>query len=162
VNIRQIKDDDIVKITAIYNWYILNTAITFEIEAISPLTMQQRVHEKLENHDWLVGESDQEIVGYAYYGAFHARAAYNHTVEATIYLAQEQTGKGYGKSLYGALMQSAKDHGFREAIGVIALPNSGSTTLHQKLGFSEVGVLKNVGYKFDRYIDVGIWQKSIA
>lgn len=162
MNIRQVKDDDIAKITEIYNWYILNTTITFEVEAISPLDMKQRVQEKVEKYDWLVGELDREIVGYAYYGAFRSRSAYNHTVESTIYLAKENIGKGFGKPLYGALVKSAKEYGFRELIGVIALPNQGSTILHQKLGFEEIGVLKKVGYKFDRYIDVGIWQKSLS
>ncbi len=161
MNIRQVKDDDIERIAEIYNWYILNTTITFETEAISPLEAKKRIQDKVENHDWLVGESNQEIIGYAYYGSFRSRSAYNHTVESTIYLAQESIGKGFGKSLYGELIKSAKEHGFRELIGVIALPNQGSIALHQKLGFEEIGVLKNVGHKFERYINVGIWQKSI-
>lgn len=161
MNIRQVKDDDIVRITEIYNWYILNTTVTFETEAISPAEMKKRVQEKVANHDWLVKELNQEIIGYAYYGPFRSRSAYNHTVELTVYLAQESIGKGFGKSLYGELIRSAEEHGFRELIGVIALPNQKSTMLHQKLGFEEIGVLKKVGYKFDEYIDVGIWQKSI-
>lgn len=161
MNVRQVKDDDIMKITEIYNWYILNTTITFETETISPLKMKKRVQEKVAKHDWLVGELNQEIIGYAYYGSFRSRSAYNHTVELTIYLSQESTGKGFGKSLYGELIKSAKEHRFRELIGVIALPNQKSTILHQKLGFEEIGVLKKVGYKFNRYIDVGIWQKSM-
>ncbi|MBE9179294.1 N-acetyltransferase [Oculatella sp. LEGE 06141] len=149
------------RITEIYNWYISNTTITFETETISPLEMKKRVQEKVAKHDWLVGEFNQEIVGYAYYGSFRSRPAYNHTVELTIYLAQESIGKGFGKSLYDELIKSAEKHGFRELIGVIALPNLKSTMLHQNLGFEEIGVLKKVGYKFDKYIDVAIWQKSI-
>ncbi|WP_228035285.1 GNAT family N-acetyltransferase [Oculatella sp. LEGE 06141] len=161
MNIRRVKDDDIMRITEIYNWYISNTTITFETETISPLEMKKRVQEKVAKHDWLVGEFNQEIVGYAYYGSFRSRPAYNHTVELTIYLAQESIGKGFGKSLYDELIKSAEKHGFRELIGVIALPNLKSTMLHQNLGFEEIGVLKKVGYKFDKYIDVAIWQKSI-
>ncbi|MBI4781225.1 MAG: N-acetyltransferase [Oscillatoriophycideae cyanobacterium NC_groundwater_1537_Pr4_S-0.65um_50_18] len=162
MNIRQVKDDDIARITEIYNWYILNTTVTFETETINLLEMKKRVQEKVANHDWLVGELNQEIIGYAYYGSFRSRPAYNHTVESTVYLAQESIGQGFGKSLYGELIKSAEENGFRELIGVIALPNPKSTILHQKLGFEEIGVLKKVGYKFDGYIDVGIWQKSIA
>jgi L-amino acid N-acyltransferase YncA len=161
MNIRPIEDNDIEKITEIYNWYISNTPVTFEVETISPLEMKQRVQEKLEKYDWLVGEVNQEIIGYAYYGAFHPRSAYSHTVESTIYLAQEQIGKGFGKLLYGELIRSATENGFRELIALIALPNQGSITLHQKLGFEESGVLKKVGFKFEQYIDVGIWQKSL-
>ena len=161
MNIRQVQDKDIPKIIEIYNWYILNTTITFEIKAISFLEMKKRIQEKIEKYDWLVGEFNQEIIGYAYYSSFRTRPAFNHTVESSIYLAQESIGKGFGKPLYSELTESAKKRGFRELIGVIALPNQGSIALHQKLGFQEIGVLKNVGYKFDNYIDVGIWQKSI-
>lgn len=161
MNIRPVNDHDIERITDIYNWYILNTIITFELTVIRPEDMYQRVHEKLRTYDWIVGEVDHEIVGYAYYGAFHARAAYNHTVETTIYLAQNHLGKGFGTSLYRELIDLARAKNFRELIGIIALPNSSSTTLHHKLGFREVGMLQKVGYKFNRYIDVGIWQKSI-
>lgn len=161
MKIRQVENKDIEKITNIYNWYILNTIITFELVAIAPQEMAQRVQEKLKRHNWLVGEVDQDIVGYAYYGAFRPRPAYNHTIEATIYLAQDQTGKGFGKALYSELIHSAKAQNFREIMGVIALPNAGSVKLHQSCGFEEAGVLKRAGYKFEKYIDVGIWQLSL-
>lgn len=161
MKIRPVKDKDIAQITDIYNGYILNTTVTFELAAISALEMQQRVRAKTEKYDWLVGEVNQTIIGYAYYGAFHARAAYSHTVETTIYLAQAYRRKGHGESLYRELMRSARERGFRELIGVIALPNPGSIALHQKLGFEEVGILKKVGYKFEQYLDVTIWQKSL-
>ncbi|MGB3516176.1 MAG: N-acetyltransferase family protein [Elainellaceae cyanobacterium] len=162
MTIRPITDDDSVAITDIYNWYILNTTITFELETINALAMQQRIQEKRVHHDWLVGVVNQEIIGYAYYGAFRARPAYSHTVESTIYLAQDRRGQGLGTLLYRELLHSAATRGFREMIGIIALPNQGSIKLHQKLGFEETGVLKQVGHKFDRYIDVGIWQKSLG
>ncbi len=132
------------------------------MEAISVAEMEQRVNAKLEPFDWLVCCINQQVVGYAYYGAFHARKAYSHTVETSIYLAQEAMGKGLGKALYEALIASATAKGFRELIGIIALPNASSVALHHRFGFEQVGFLKRVGYKFDRYIDVGIWQKSIA
>lgn len=162
MQIRPIQDGDIAQITEIYNWYILNTTITFETAAISAPDMKQRTQEKVEQYDWLVGELNQAIIGYAYYGRFRSRAAYDHTVEATIYLAPEKIGNGFGQRLYRELIQSVERRGFREIVGVIALPNQASTRLHQKLGFSEVGVLQRVGYKFDKYIDVGIWQKSVS
>jgi L-amino acid N-acyltransferase YncA len=94
-------------------------------------------------------------------GNVRPRPAYSHTVEATIYLAQDQTGKGFGKALYSELIHSAKAQNFREIMGVIALPNAGSVTLHQSCRFEEAGVLKKAGYKFEKYIDVGIWQLSL-
>lgn len=159
---RQATAEDAARIAEIYNWYILNTIITFETNVVSPQEMMKRIHEKLIRHDWLVGEVNQQVIGYAYYGPFRTRAAYNHTVESTIYLVQESTGKGFGRILYAKLLESVKDHGFREVIGVIALPNPQSITLHQALGFAEVGVLKRVGYKFENYVDVSLWQLSLT
>src|SRR5262249_27707877 len=155
--VRQATAGDAERIADIYNWYILNTIITFETEMVSPQEMQNRIQEKTISHDWLVGEANQEVVGYAYYGSFRTRAAYNHTVESTIYLSQASLGKGFGRALYAKLLASVGDHGFREVIGVIALPNPQSIALHRALGFAEVGVLKRVGYKFARYIDVALW-----
>jgi L-amino acid N-acyltransferase YncA len=159
---RPVTAGDAERIAEIYNWYVLNTIITFETDVVSPQEMTKRIQKNLINHDWLVGEVNQKVVGYAYYGPFRARAAYNHTVESTIYLSQGSMGKGFGRTLYAQLLQSVKDRGFREAIGVIALPNPQSIALHRAMGFAEVGVLKRVGYKFERYIDVGLWQLSVA
>ena len=162
MQIRRATVGDAERIAEIYNWYILNTIITFETDVVSLQEMTKRIQEKTIKHDWLVGEVNQEVIGYAYYGPFRTRAAYNHTVESTIYLSQESMGKGFGRTLYAKLIESVKGHGFREVIGVIALPNPQSIALHRAMGFAEVGVLKRVGHKFGRYIDDGLWQLSIA
>lgn len=161
MKIRGASIDDASAITEIYNWYVANTTITFETDSITKEDMRQRIGEKLSIHDWLIGEVDNKIIGYAYYGTFRPRAAYQHTVESTIYLSQAAIGKGYGKILYGRLIESIKGHGFREAIGVIAFPNPESIRLHENMGFVRTGVLRNVGYKFGKYIDIGLWQKSM-
>ncbi|MBN1536468.1 MAG: N-acetyltransferase [Anaerolineales bacterium] len=161
MNVRQAAITDAPAITRIYNWYILNTIISFEMTPLSIEEIQTRIQVKLEYYDWLVGETDHEIIGYAYYGAFRPREAYHHTVESTIYIAQKYTGQGYGKPLYEQLIESARKHGFREMVAIIALPNPVSVSLHQKLGFELVGVNKGVGYKMGRYIDVGMWQLSL-
>jgi L-amino acid N-acyltransferase YncA len=162
MQIRWTSADDAARIAAIYNWYILNTIITFETDTVSPQAMSQRIQVTLSTHDWLVGEVDQVVCGYAYYGPFRTRAAYQHTVESTIYLAQESIGRGFGRVLYSHLLESVRNHGFREVVGVIALPNPQSVALHRNVGFAEVGVLKNVGYKFEKYIDVALWQKCVG
>ena len=94
--------------------------------------------------------------------AHSARAAYRHTVESSVCLSPDAIGKGLGKLLYSAAIASATEKGFCEMIGVIALPNAASVALHRTLGFQEVGVLRSVGHKFDRYIDTGIWQRRHA
>ena len=162
MHMRQATAGDADRLAEIYNWYILNTIITFETDVVSPQEMTKRIQEKLSHHDWLVGEANQEVIGYAYYGSFRTRAAYHHTVESSIYLSQESIGKGFGRALYTQLLESVKSQGFREVIGVISLPNPQSIALHRAMGFTEVGVLKRVGYKFGRYIDDGIWQLSVA
>jgi L-amino acid N-acyltransferase YncA len=146
---------------AIYNEHVRHTIVTFEVEPLTPAEMAGRIAEKLGRYDWLVLEEAGAVVGYAYYGAFRARAAYDHSVETTIYLAENVTGRGLGRELYRALIASARDRGYRELIGVIALPNPASVALHETLGFLPIGVFPRVGYKFGRYIDVGFWQLSL-
>lgn len=162
MNIRNANADDASAIIEIYNWYVLNTTITFETEPVSVGEMRKRIDEKLLKYDWVVAETDNQIIGYAYYGAFRARAAYQHTVESTIYMSHEFKGKGLGTLLYENLIDSAVRKGFREMLGVIALPNPESIGFHQKMGFTEIGTMKKVGYKFNQYIDVVLLQKSMV
>jgi phosphinothricin acetyltransferase len=147
LHIRRATAADAERIAEMYNWYIANTVITFETAPVSSQEMQRRIQDTLARYDWIIGEQDQAIVGYAYYGAFRARAAYDHTVESTVYLSTNATGKGFGTALYAALLDSASRGQFREVIGVIALPNPASLALHRALGFHDVGILRNVGYK---------------
>jgi L-amino acid N-acyltransferase YncA len=161
VIIRRATEDDAARLREIYNWYVVNTFITFETEIVQADEMRQRIREKLESYEWIVGELNREIAGYAYYGPFRARGAYFRTIESTIYLSQDSKGKGIGKKLYSALIDSASKKGFREVIGVIALPNPASIALHAGLGFHEAGVLRRVGHKFGTYHDVALWQRSL-
>ena len=161
VTIRRATEGDAARLGEIYNWYVANTFVTFETEAVPVNEMRRRIREKLASYEWIVGELNHEIAGYAYYGPFRARGAYFRTIESTIYLSQDSKGKGIGKKLYSALIDSASEKGFRELIGVIALPNPASIALHAGLGFHEAGVLQRVGYKFGTYHDVALWQRSL-
>ena len=158
LEVRQATVDDTEKVCEIYNWYIANTIITFELEPITPTEMQERILEKLQKFEWLVAELNGEIVGYAYAGVFRARAAYDHTIESSIYLAHNITGKGFGRVLYQALIDRCRDLGFKEMIGGAALPNDASIKIHEQLGFEKIGVFPRVGFKFGNFIDVGFWQ----
>jgi len=160
--IRKATEEDAEAIAKIYNWYILNTSVTIETETVSQDEMKRRILKKRLKYDWLVGVIGQEIVGYADYGPFRERGAYNHTVESAIYIPLKSIGLGFGKILYDNLIESAKKRGYLEMIGLIALPNPGSVALHRKMGFHEVGVLRNVGYKFEKYVSVSIWQLSLG
>jgi L-amino acid N-acyltransferase YncA len=161
VTIRRATEDDAIQLAEIGNSYVANTFVTFETEVIAVDEMRRHIKEKLESYDWIVGELGREIAGYAYYGPFRSRRAYFRTIEATIYLAQDHKGKGFGRRIYSAVIESASDKGFRELIGVIALPNPASIALHTGLGFRKAGILRSVGYKFDEYHDVALWQRSL-
>jgi len=161
VIIRRATPNDATEIAAIYAEYVRDTIVTFETQVVSPEAMAERIREKLAGHEWLVATIADRIVGYAYFGSFRPRVAYAHTVESTIYLSREAIGKGIGRALYAMLIDSARALGFREMLGVIALPNPASVRLHEALGFRRAGLLSRVGSKFGRSIDVGLWQRSL-
>ena len=149
---------DAAGVAEIYNWYIANTVVTFELDPVPASEIAQRMEAVLAAHDWLVLERGSELLGYAYAGRFHARAAYLPTTESTIYLRDGLGGQGLGTTLYAELVRRIFARGYRHLIGGIALPNEGSVRLHEKLGFVKVGHFLRVGCKFERWIDVGYWQ----
>ena len=158
--IRPATPKDAESIVAIYNYYILNSHATFEITPIDPEEMVNRIEKVQEEFKlpWLVMEVENEIIGYAYAIQWKARVAYSKTTETSIYLHKDQGGKGYGLPLYSELMNQLKTLGYHAIIGGMSLPNEASRALHDKLGFKKIGEFKEVGYKFDRWIDVGYWE----
>lgn len=149
-------------IARIYNYYILNTVITFEERAISAQDMAERiVGTSAANLPWLVAELDKQIAGYAYASKWKTRDAYRFTVEITVYLAQDFIGRGLGSDLYHALLAQLQGLGVHVALGCISLPNHASVKLHEKLGFKKVAHFNEVGFKFDRWLDVGYWQINL-
>jgi L-amino acid N-acyltransferase YncA len=146
------------KIAAIYNHYVANTVVSFEEEPISPQTMAQRIDAITPNYPWLVYLEQEKILGYAYASAWKTRHAYRHSVETSIYMDIEGTGKGWGTRLYQALLQRLLELPVHSVIGGIALPNQASIRLHEKLGFEKVAHFKEVGRKLDRWVDVAYWE----
>lgn len=158
--IRSAAPKDVPAILEIYNHYILNSHATFEVESISAEELAGRI--ELIQSDlklpWIVSEINGRIIGYAYATKWKARKAYAKTVETSIYLHKDEGGQGYGYPLYAALMDILKRMGYHAIIGGMSLPNEPSRALHEKLGFKKIGEFREVGYKFDRWIDVGYWQ----
>jgi phosphinothricin acetyltransferase len=152
--------DDAEKVAALYNEYI-PTNVTLETEEVSIEEMRNRITEALEKYNWLVMEDEREIVGFAFYKKFRQNVAYNHTVEATIYLNKAIQGKGHGKTLYQALMDDAKEKGFREMIAGVIMPNIASVMLHERMGFAKAAHYEKVSVKNGKYLDVAFWQKSL-
>lgn len=149
-------------IARIYNHYVADTCVTFETESLSGAEMAQRIADTLEIPlPWLVADADGAIAGYAYASKWKGRCAYRYSVETTVYLEPLSTGRGLGRRLYAALIDAVKAQGMRTAIGGIALPNAASIALHERLGFRKVGHFEQVGFKQDRWIDVGYWQRLL-
>ena len=145
-------------IAAIYAPYVRDTAISFETAPPSADEMRARIEATLIGYPYLVAEVAGAVVGYAYAGAFHRRAAYRTTVEVSAYVASDAREKGVGRALYQSLLDTLRRQNFHAAIGVIALPNEASVRLHERFGFRHVGTLHEVGTKFGQWHDVGWWQ----
>jgi L-amino acid N-acyltransferase YncA len=146
-------------IVRIYNHYILNTVVTFEEQAVSVIEMAERMKAvEAASLPWLVAECADQVVGYAYAGKWHGRSAYRYSVECTVYLDPAATGQGLGTELYNALFAILRCKPVHTVIGCIALPNEASIALHEKFGLKKVAHFKEVGFKFNRWIDVGYWQ----
>lgn len=156
--IRDAKIEDAQDICGIYNHYIKNTPITFETERVSKNTMVERIVNISENFFWIVYEEDGRILGYAYASSFKSRSAYNNSVECSIYIRADEKGKGIGSTLLSQLINRCRKRGFHTIIGTITLPNESSIALHEKFGFKKAAHFKEVGYKFNTWIDVGSWQ----
>lgn len=157
--IRPALASDSAAIAHIYNHYVLNTCVTYEEEPVAPELISARIADvKSQELPWIVAEYEGELIGYAYAAKFHPRSAYRYSVETTIYLKHDFTGRGFGKLLYEVLLQALKEKGYHSAVGILGLPNSKSVALHEKLGFTQAAHLKEVGFKFNEWRDVGHWQ----
>ena len=156
------RDDDVDGMLAIYAPIVGETAISFEERAPGADEFRARLRAIATSHPWLVCVADGGVVGYAYAAGFHARVAYQWTVETTVYIAAEARGRGVGRALYTSLFECLKLQGHQTAVAVIALPNPGSVALHEAMGFAPVGVLTRAGYKRDAWHDVGYWSLALG
>ena len=160
--IRQVIEDDAEIISTIYNYYVENTTITFEEDAISIAEMKQRIMDVSTQYPWLVYEYKGLVVAYAYADLWKSRCAYRYTLEVTIYGANDMPQRlGIGQKLYQTLFDELDTRMVHNLIAVITIPNEASAGLHEKMGFVKAGHFKEVGYKFDQWLDVGFWQKTL-
>ena len=155
---------DLHSLVEIYNHYVTTTHVTFDVEpfAVGARTQWFTQFADTGPYRLLVADLDGKIEGYACSTRFKSRAAYDTSVETTIYLRAEHMGKGIGVELYGALVeQLEQEAGVHRAYGGIALPNPGSVRLHEGLGFKQVATFHEVGFKFDRFWDVSWFEKEV-
>ena len=156
--IRPAKSEDAAQICDIYNHYVRETVVTFEESPVSAAEMTQRIADITTRLPWLVWEEDAAMLGYAYASPWRVRAAYRHSVEASVYLRPDATGRGIGSSLYRGLIEDLRRRDIHAVIGGAALPNPRSVALHEKLGFEKVAQFQQVGFKFGRWVDVAYWE----
>jgi L-amino acid N-acyltransferase YncA len=160
--IRPARSEDAAQICVIYNHYVRETVVTFEESPVSAAEMVLRIADITTRLPWLVWEEGGIILGYAYASPWKVRAAYRHSVEASIYLPPSATGRGIGSGLYKALIDDLRHRHIHAVIGGAALPNPASVALHERLGFEKVAQFKQVGFKFGRWVDVAYWQLVLS
>ncbi|MEP1446014.1 MAG: N-acetyltransferase family protein [Paraglaciecola sp.] len=161
--IRDATFKDSAKIAEIYNFYVVNTAATFEEIQVSSDEISIRITKVQDaNLPWIVALKDDAILGYAYATKWKERSAYRFSVESTIYLSSQAQGKGLGTQLYKALLVKLKSLGINNVIGGITLPNPASVALHEKLQMQKVAHFPKVGFKFGKWLDVGYWQLNLS
>lgn len=155
--IRLAAEPDAASVAAIYAPSVLNSPVSFEIEPPMAAEMGERIRGTLAQMPWLVCERDGEILGYVYAAPHRARAAYRWSVDVAVYIHPDCRRSGVGRALYTSLFGLLRLQGYCNAYAGITLPNPGSVGLHEALGFKPVGVYRQVGYKADRWHDVGWW-----
>ncbi len=161
--IRDTAEADMDQVTDIYAVEVATGRASFEIEAPGVADMRSRFENlRRAGYGHLVACRDDTVLGYAYTSSYRPRIAYRHTVEDSVYVRREARGAGIATALLEALIADCRDKPFRQMIAVIGdSANTASIALHRKLGFREVGVLKEVGYKFDTWIDTVIMQRPL-
>jgi L-amino acid N-acyltransferase YncA len=155
---------DIAQITAIYAHHVKHGTGTFEVEPPSEADMALRRDDVISKGlPYLVVAEGDQVLGYAYCNWFKPRPAYKFSAEDSIYLAPEASGRGLGRALLAELMQQAERAGVRKMIAVIGdSANMGSIGVHRSAGFTPVGTLTSCGWKFDRWLDVVLMDKTLG
>jgi len=163
LDIRPAVPGDLPRLTEIYNHYVTETPITFDV---TPFTVEERrawfdAHPDGGPHRLLVAVDGGVLAGYATSSPFKTKAAYATSVEVSVYCAPDATGRGLGSALYEALFTALRGEDVHRAYAGVALPNDASLRLHRRFGFTDVGVYREVGRKFGRYWDVHWLEKRL-
>ena len=167
ITIRNATPQDAKALLKIYGPYVENTAISFEYEVPPIEEFQNRIEKIIKKYPYLIAIENDEILGYAYAGPFYGRAAYDWSVETTIYLAPSACKKGVGRLLYETMEQRLKDMGILNLYACIAYPevddeylDKNSANFHEHMGYTKVGEFHKCGYKFGRWYSM-IWMEKI-
>lgn len=165
--IRAVLLSDAERLSNIYAYYVTNTAVTFEYDVPDSSEFKKRISKTIEEYPYLVAEYDGKVVGYAYAGAFHARAAYLWAAEVSIYVDNEYRRSGVGRLLYEKLESILKEMGITNLYACIAAPETDdeylthdSINFHEKMGYTVIGEFHSCGYKFGRWYNM-VWAEKI-
>ncbi len=165
--IRNAKIEDADEILNIYSYYVLNTAITFDVIVPTVDEFKNRIKEFSKRYPYIVIEENNKVVGYAYAVLFHNREAYKYSVELSIYLDKNYTKMGLGKLLYNEMENRLKNMGVKNLYSCITKPDipdqyvdNNSEKFHERMGFNLVGTFHKCGYKFDKWYNV-IWMEKM-
>jgi len=164
ITIRPAKEADMDAVTAIYAHHVLHGLASFETEAPDAADMRRRRADVVAKAlPYLIATNDDAVLGYAYASPYRARAGYANTVENSVYVRPDATGRGIGHRLLTALIDACEARGLRQMVAVVGdSANLASIRLHEKLGFHRVGVLTNIGYKHDRWLDSVLLQRELG
>jgi len=160
--IRCVRLDDAEAIAAIYAPIVERTMISFEEVAPSVDEFRARIEQIAKIWPWLVFDDGSGVLGYVYASQHRSRAAYRWSVDVSAYVREDARGRGLARSLYEALFRVLTAQGYHRAYAGIGLPNDASVGLHRALGFTAVGVYREVGYKFDAWHDVSWWERPLG
>ncbi len=153
--IREATADDLGAVGAIYEHEALHGIATFDSAGRAPEFWADK---QAGRDPLLVADLDGVVGGFAYASTYRPRPAYDRTREVSVYLAGSARGRGVGRALYGELLDRLRVAGLHTTLAVIALPNEPSVRLHESFGFVHRGTIREVGWKFGRWIDTGLWQ----
>ncbi len=163
VTLAPIAPEDIAACTELYNYYIENTCITLEEEPVTPEEFGARVARITKDYPYIVARDGAgKPIGYAHLDVFNARSAYRCTADLSIYVAHSCRGGGVGQKLYAEIERLGRERGIENLISIITSDNEGSLRFHRKNGFTEIGVMSAVAFKFGKYLDVSFFQKHLG
>jgi phosphinothricin acetyltransferase len=155
--IRQATEADAEQIAAIYAPYVRETAISFETVPPTPGAMADRIGGLAPMYPWLACTDAAEVLGYAYASRHRDRAAYQWSIDVSVYVAAAAHRCGVGRALYTTLLRLSAAQGYYNAYAGITLPNASSVGLHEAMGFQPLGIYQRVGHKLGAWHDVGWW-----
>jgi phosphinothricin acetyltransferase len=160
--VRVATEADARAIAAIYAPYVLETAISFEEVPPKPKEMAARMASILETYPYLVFDSGERVLGYAYGSQHRSKPAYRWSAETTVYVDRQAHRGGIGRALYAELLDLLTRQGFHSAFAGIVPPNENSVGLHEAMGFNYLGTFAEIGFKFGKLQDLGWWRRTLS